>query len=373
MAAGPQAASAGLRSRDDPMLAALADRVRQAAARGTPLSIAGGGTKAFYGRACEGEPLSLAAHAGIVAYEPTELVVTARAGTRLAELDAALAEHDQMLGFEPPRFGGAATLGGAIATGLSGPARPWLGAARDFVLGLDLLTGRGEVLRFGGQVMKNVAGFDVSRLVTGALGTLGIVTRVSLRVLPRPRAENTLRFALPRAEAHARMLELARRPWPITAMAYDGELLQVRVAGSEEAVRDAERRLAPESQGEDEPLWARLREAALPARDGAPLWRLALPPSAPDFDAGIDGRDAGVIDWGGAQRWMVGEFDREALDGHCVRHGGHATLFRAGTGVTPGAEVFTQPEAPLRSVLERVKHAFDPDRVLNPGRLYTWL
>lgn len=368
-ASHPDAAGAPA-ARDGAALDALVERVRDAGADGSPLRIVGRDTKAWYGREGSGEPLSVAGHSGIVEYAPTELVITARAGTRLAELDAALAEHGQMLGFEPPACGGDATLGGAIATGLSGPARPWLGAARDFVLGVDLLNGRGEVLRFGGQVMKNVAGFDVSRLVTGALGALGVITRVSLRVLPRPAVERTLTFAVPRAEAHARMLDLARRPWPLTAMAVDGDALRVRVAGSAAAVDDAVRRLAPDSVSETDPFWTALREARLPAPDDAPLWRLTLPPAAPDPALGEPA--APLLDWGGAQRWLVADVDRAVLDRHCAAHGGHATQHRAGTGGQRDT-VFAEPPEAQRRLLERVKRAFDPQGVLNPGRQYAWL
>src|SRR3990172_8477065 len=173
----------------------LADAVREAAANHALLAIQGNGTKAFYTGALSGTPLDVTGHRGIVSYEPTELVITARAGTPLAEIEAALAERGQMLGFEPPYFGEAATLGGTIACGFSGPRRPYAGAARDFVLGTKIVNGKGEILKFGGEVMKNVAGYDVSRLMVGALGTLGVLLEISLKVLPKPAREITLGFA----------------------------------------------------------------------------------------------------------------------------------------------------------------------------------
>ncbi len=173
---------------------ALEARVEAAIADRTPLAIIGGGSKQFMGRSIQAEDFDVGAHQGIVSHEPSELVVTVRAGTPLEILETALAERGQMLPFEPPRFGERATIGGTIACGISGPRRPYAGAARDFVLGVKLLNGRGEILRFGGQVMKNVAGYDISRLMTGAMGTLGALLEVSLKVLPTPAATQTVSF-----------------------------------------------------------------------------------------------------------------------------------------------------------------------------------
>ncbi|MGR8920473.1 MAG: glycolate oxidase subunit GlcE, partial [Gammaproteobacteria bacterium] len=269
-------------------LARLVEQVTAAAADARPLRVRGGGSKAFLERHADGETLEVAPLAGIVSYEPTELVVTARAGTPLAELEAALAASGQQLGFEPPRLGAGSTIGGAVASGLSGPARPYRGSARDFLLGVEIVNGRGERLRFGGQVMKNVAGYDVSRLMAGAWGVLGLITEVSLRVVPRPPREATLGWQLDAADAHRRMLDLALKPWPVSAMACDGERLRVRVSGSAEAVDDAVRRLAPDAVDDETPFWDELRDLALPAlQDPRGLWRLSLPPAAPDPDAPV--------------------------------------------------------------------------------------
>jgi len=349
----------------EPSVARLVGRVKAAAETATPLQIRGGGSKTFYGRAQHGELLDTRDCRGIVAYEPTELVITARAGTPLVEIEAALAAHDQMLGFEPPHFGGGATLGGVVASGLSGPARPYHGAARDFVLGVDLIDGRGELLSFGGQVMKNVAGFDVSRLLAGALGTLGVIVQVSLRVLPRARVQRTLIWRVSASEARERMAELAAAPWPITAMCYDGELLRLRAAGSDEAVSHAIAQLAPEVESDDLDYWQALRDLRLPffIDDPRPVWRMSVPPVAPD----PAGADAVLHDWGGAQRWLHAAVDDVSVRAHAAELGGHASCF----GICDAP--FAAPAAPLRALMQRVKRALDPQGIFNPGRLYDWL
>ena len=343
-------------------LGAIVEQVRAAYAERRPLAIVGGGTRARFAPPGAGEALRVAAHTGIVSYEPSELVITARAGTPLAEIEEALAARRQMLGCEPPRSGPASTIGGVVASGLSGPARPYRGSVRDFVLGIELVNGRGEALRFGGQVMKNVAGYDVARLVTGACGALGVITEVSLRVLPRPAREVTLRWPLTRADALARMLELPRRPWPITGLAWDGALLRMRVAGSAAAVEDAIARLAPPEVVEDDASWAALRDYAAPplaACAGEPLWRVAVPPAAPD----APGTAPLLVDWGGGLRWLRGVDDAAALRDHAAACGGHVTAYDTAVGVEPAA-----PAAPLRALMARVKRAFDPHAIFDAGR-----
>ena len=364
--AGREANAMGERAAPDAATLALAERIRAAAEGRRALALRGGDTKHFYGREVRGEPLDLAAVSGIVAFEPTELVITARAGTPLAEVEAALAARDQVLGFEPPRFGAASTIGGVVAAGLSGPARPYWGAARDFVLGVEMLDGRGQYLRFGGQVMKNVAGFDVSRLLAGSLGSLGVLVQVSLRVLPRPRVVRSLAWSLGADAARARMLALPRAPWPITGMCYDGALLRVRLAGSEAAVAHAVRELAPDGEETTLDFWDALRDLRLAffAQDPRPLWRMSVPPTAPD-PAGLG---ITLHDWGGAQRWVHVD-DGAALRAHCREHGGHACRFRGGLHETP----FAEPASGLRALMQRLKDALDPAGIFNPGRMYEWL
>jgi glycolate oxidase FAD binding subunit len=346
----------------------FAERIRAASAE-EPLRIRGGGSKDFYGHTNDGprgEILDTRDHAGIVAYEPTELVITARCGTPLAEIEAALAEQGQFLAFEPPSFGGDATIGGVVATGLSGPRRAAVGATRDFVLGVTILDGVSRRLTFGGQVMKNVAGYDVSRLIAGSLGTLGLILEASLKVLPRPVAEATLRFDLPQAKAIEAMNAWAGQPLPISASCWSDDVLSVRLSGARAAVAAARAKLGGETVAEDEAagFWNDLREQRLDFFAGAePLWRLSLP----SVTAPVDLPGKQLIEWGGSQRWGRGG------DAHLVREaatkaGGHATLFRGG-GNSVG--VF-QPLSPvLMHLHRRLKAAFDPRGVLNPGRLYT--
>ncbi|MBM4180305.1 MAG: glycolate oxidase subunit GlcE [Betaproteobacteria bacterium] len=345
--------------------AELLDRVRQAAAAGTPLCIRGGGGKTFYGRHCEGEPLEVSGHRGIVSYEPSELVVTARAGTPLAEIETALADNGQLFPFEPPHFGPAATLGGMVAAGLSGPRRPWGGSVRDAVLGVKLLNGKGEVLRFGGQVMKNVAGYDLSRLMAGALGTLGVLLEVSVKVLPRPAEERTRAFELDAGAAAARQIEWGRLPLSLSGTLYDGERLYVRLCGSAQGVAAGLESLGGEEVS-DGP-WREAREQTLPFFQGeAPLWRISLPAAAPALN--LPG--ASLTEWGGALRWLRTDLPAELVRQRAAALGGHATLFRGHDG---RGEVF-QPLAPALRVLHmQVKRALDPLGLFNPGRMYAGL
>jgi len=349
----------------------FADRVRAAADAGARLRLRGGGTKDFYGGALEGEVLDTRAYAGIVRYDPTELVVTARAGTPLAALEAALAEKQQMLPFEPPHFAradAAATVGGCVAAGLSGPRRVAAGALRDFVLGASLLDGRGRTLRFGGEVMKNVAGYDVARLLAGSLGTLGVILEVSLKVLPRPVEEQTRRFELSQAEAITRLNAWAGQPHPISAAAWHAGVLQLRLSGAAAALRAAGPRLGGEPVAADAAaeFWDSVREQSHPFFGGeAPLWRLALPPNtAPLALAGEP-----LIEWGGALRWLRSDAAPGVLREAAARAGGHATLFRA-RDRDKAAGAFA-PLGALQMRLHRgLKAAFDPQGIFNRGRMY---
>jgi glycolate oxidase FAD binding subunit len=325
----------------------------------------GGDTKASLAPVARGgEILSIASLTGIVSYLPSEMVITAAAGTPLATVAETLAECAQGLACEPPMLGPASTIGGAVGAGLSGPARPWCGALRDHVLGVEMINGRGERLRFGGQVMKNVAGFDVSRLVTGACGTLGVITQVSLRVMPRPAQCASLSWTVPLAAARERMLALARRPWPITGMCYDGSVLRVRIAGNAAAVSACTRALAADAERTDDPFWTELRDYALPLLrpGGEPRWRLSLPPAAPDPAPHVPG----LWDWGGAQRFLrAPRAAAAALVAHCREHGGHATCL-------DDPQLCGGADAALAGLLERLRLAFDPARVFVPGRGAAW-
>jgi glycolate oxidase FAD binding subunit len=256
---------------------ALGERIRAAGARGMPLRLRGAGTKDFYGESLEGEVLELRGHAGIVHYEPSELVITARCGTALSELERTLAEQGQFLPCEPPRFGADPTVGGVIATGLSGPRRMYSGAVRDFVLGVRLIDAQGESLRFGGEVMKNVAGFDLARALCGSLGILGVISEVSFKVLPLPRAEVTLCLELGPAQAVEAFNGWAGQPLPLSAAAWHEGIAWVRLSGAAAAVAAARTRIGGQLQ-DDEParaFWGALRDLTLPFFARAPLWRRA--------------------------------------------------------------------------------------------------
>jgi glycolate oxidase FAD binding subunit len=344
-------------------------QLRAAAAAGTPLNLRGAGSKPFLGRAASGTPLDLAGHSGIVNYHPKELVVTARAGTSLNFIAAALAEHGQALPFEPPHLGPGATLGGTIACGLSGPVRPYAGSARDFVLGTRVLTGRGEVLRFGGEVMKNVAGYDLSRLMTGAMGTLGVLLDVSLKVLPAPAAERTQALELDQTAAIATMNAWAGRPLPITATCWSEGRLLVRLSGATSAVDQAAIQVGGEPVADPDAFWRdQIREQGHPFFGGeAPLWRLSVPPATPPLNLQGMGPTATLIEWGGAQRWVHANLDATKVRDQIAAANGHATLFRGGTRT--GAVFHPLPPALMR-LHRNLKRAFDPQGLLNPGRLY---
>ncbi len=348
----------------DDRSAELAERVRAAAAAATPLAITGGGSKAFYGRPVAGETLEVGPHRGVIAYEPTELIVTARAGTPLADIEALLADNGQMLASEPPHFAGGATLGGAIATGLSGPRRPFAGAVRDHVLGVRLLDGQGHVLRFGGEVIKNVAGYDVARLATGALGTLGVILDVSLKVLPRPEAEASVRLDADASTVSHRVEAALQAGAPITGVAYDGEAGWVRLSGARSSVEASAEDLGDAVLHETD-FWADLRDHRLSVlADGAdPLWRIALPPrtALPE----LPGR--AIMDWNGQLIWLRTPAAADEVRAAAVRAGGHATLFRGGAS---DEGVFAPLEPAVMRYHQRLKNAFDPERILNPGRMY---
>ena len=345
------------------MLDATIERIRAAHANRTPLILQGGGSKTFYGNADEGEVLNTRVLTGVVDYQPKELVLTARAGTPLVEIEALLTGQNQMLAFEPPHFDGAATLGGCIAAGLSGPRRPYAGAARDFVLGVRLIDGTGQALRFGGQVIKNVAGYDVSRLMVGALGTLGLLTEVSLKVLPRPKAETTLQYELDEAAAILKMNQWAGQPLPLSATSWHAGLLTLRLSGAASAVQAAQAKLGGETLKDAAAFWQRLRDQATPFFDKRPLWRLAVKSTTPPLQLG----DAQWIEWGGAVRWLASDLPAAALREAARTAGGHATLFR---GNAPADGVFA-PLAPALATLHRnLKQRFDPEGIFNRGRLY---
>ena len=344
------------------MIEAFAEQIREASARGGALRLRGGGSKDFYGNAPRGEILDTRSHSGIVTYEPTELVVTARCGTLLSDLEKILEANGQCLPFEPPHFGPDATVGGCVAAGLSGPRRAAAGALRDFVLGLKLVDGRGQALSFGGQVMKNVAGYDVSRLIAGSLGTLGLIAEVSLKLAPRPAAQTTLRLEMPHDRALEAMNRWAGQPLPISATAWCDDELTVRLSGSAAGVRAAAAKIGGE--GLEEEFWLALREQSAPFFAGdEPLWRMAIPSTSPPL--GLGGRQ--LIEWSGALRWLKSAENPKTIREAARRLGGHATLFRA---ADKAAGCFSPLDPVLLRVHRKLKAAFDPAGIFNPGRMY---
>jgi glycolate oxidase FAD binding subunit len=346
------------------------ERIAAAHAARTPLRLRGGGSKDWYGQASDGEVFDTRAYHGIVDYEPSELVVTARCGTPLAELEQTLAGQNQMLAFEPPHFGPGATVGGMVASGLSGPRRQGAGALRDFVLGVHLVDGRGELLRFGGQVMKNVAGYDVSRLMAGSLGTLGLVAQVSLKVLPRPVREATLVFEFDQHAALERLNTWSGRALPVSSSAWLDGRLTLRLSGAGAAVDAAVRELGGETMADAGQFWQDLREQrgrffADAEAGGQGLWRLALPSTCAPLP--LPGRQ--LIEWGGGQRWLhsADGLDAGAIRAAAAERGGHATLFRGGD---KRLGVFAPLQPALARVHQRLKDTFDPAGIFNPARMY---
>jgi glycolate oxidase FAD binding subunit len=362
--------------RGQDLTGALVEQVRAASHARTPLRIVGGDSKRFYGRPVDGERLDVSGHRGVVRYDPAELVLTARCGTPLAEVEALLARHGQRLPFEPPAFGATATIGGTIAAGMAGPARVAHGPVRDYVLGARLLAGDGRVLRFGGEVMKNVAGFDVARLLAGSLGILGVLLEVSLKVLPLPVGTLTLRQSLTAPAAMGLLASLVRRGVPLSGSFWsDGELL-VRLDGAAAGLEELAALVggSPVSEAEAETTWHALREQTHPWFEQAsrPLWRIALPLTESALTPLCDQPLA--LEWNGRQVWVAG-VGRSGIERLTRASGAHATLFRHddADGAAAGGEVFAPLPPALLELHRAIKRVFDPASILNPGRMYAGL
>lgn len=353
-----------MREHDFDNSASLLEQVNQALQNVTPLRIQGSNSKAFLGSIVTGEVLDTRSHRGIVSYDPTELVITARCGTPLAELAEVLDAAQQMLPCEPPSFGDDATVGGMIASGLSGPRRPWSGSVRDFVLGTRVITGHGKHLRFGGEVMKNVAGYDLSRLMAGSYGSLGVVTEVSLKVLPKPRQCLSISLDIDSDRALLRLAEWGQQPLPISAACHDGRRLHLRLEGGEGSVAAAHDRLGGELL--DSSYWDDLNEHRLSFFDeDQPLWRLSLPNNTPTLS--LPGHQ--LIDWGGAQRWLKSDAEATSIRSIVEEVGGHATCYNHGRVDSP----FQPLPGALMRYHRNLKRQLDPRGIFNPGRLYAEL
>jgi glycolate oxidase FAD binding subunit len=369
------------------------EQILEAAKTKTPLSIEGGGTKSWYGNKNNFTKLGTGSYAGILEYQPEELVITACAGTPLKEIEAALKAKNQMLPFEPPHFGNAATFGGAIGAGLAGPARISAGNLRDFVLGARIMDGKGQDLSFGGKVMKNVAGYDISRLLPGSLGTLSLLLEASVKVLPRPEATATLRCHTTQANALKVLNQWAGQPLSLAASAWVGESsaqaqgeLTFRLAGAVAAVEAATnvtsalvnaKMLEPQ---EAETFWANLREQKMSffetLKENEILYRLALPAACGPLQIAQMSSEI-ILEWHGQQRWLKGPGEAstfKTLKEIATAHGGHATCFRLGTAVDPSLQRFTLLSEQAHSkglelVQSRLRAAFDPAGVFATNRL----
>lgn len=342
----------------------LQAQVHGAMAAQQSLVIEGGNSKDFYGNNVKGETLSLQGHSGILDYDPAELVITARSGTSLKEIECTLADNNQMLAFEPPGFGDDATIGGTIACGFSGARRPYAGAARDFMLGCKIINGNAEVLSFGGQVMKNVAGYDISRLMTGALGTLGVLLEVSLKVLPVAEKEITIRKETTVDGALAMMNRLAGQAFPISAATYYDGHLYIRLSGTESAVKNAEQSLGGEHINDNTSFWSSINNHQHRFfKPGKTLWRVSVAADTPLL--GIE-NDV-LLDWGGAQRWIYSDADTQTIRQLVAKQGGHATCFRNAHKDVP---VFHPLSGKLKQLHANIKNAFDPRGIFNYEKMY---
>ncbi len=357
----------------DFVLSEMIDKVMTARASQRPLYLQGGGTKRFYGEVTppvpNGSQLDLSPYSGVINYQPSELVITAKAGTPLHEIEALLASNRQMLAFEPPRFGPESTIGGCVASGLSGPRRMQAGALRDFVLGATLLDASGTLLGFGGEVMKNVAGYDISRLLAGSMGIFGPMLEVSIKVAPIPLGEETLVLELTEAEALQRFNTWRSKPLPISATCWQLEgnagVLRVRISGSDPALESARRAVGGERLGEEQAAayWDSLRDQTHPWFQKRPLWRVAVPPTTPALGLGDT-----LIEWNGGLRWLAGELDADTVRNKAIEVGGHAMLYRYEG--TPAVPVFHPVPAGIRVISQRLKQELDPTGMFNPGRLF---
>ena len=343
----------------------LLERVQEALANNEPFNIVGGESKSFLGRRQALPDLHTREHTGVVNYEPTELVVTVRAGTPMTELNELLKKNGQMLPFEPPVLD-SGTIGGVIACGLSGPARPFAGSARDYVLGMRVINGQGKALRFGGEVMKNVAGYDAARLHVGAFGTLGVLLETSMKVLPLPEAQLTLQRELTQKSCTTNIVELMRQPLPITAAAIDGHTQTIRLSGSESAVNAAAKKCGGDVLDQGEAFWHSIREFTHPFfTDDKPVWRI----SVPEFTQPMDLDGEWLLDWAGAQRFVKTESHCDEIFAAAAKANGHATCYSQ-KQVDESTPLFQPLTGAMLMLQKRVRNSFDEKRLFNPGRFH---
>jgi len=347
----------------------LQQQVQEAISSHTPLFIHGGESKQFYGNSVDAKPLDISKHTGVVSYEPTELCITVRAGTRLNELEALLAGQQQILPFEPPQYSDKATIGGAIAAGISGPRRSYTGSVRDAILGVQIINGEGEIVNFGGQVMKNVAGYDLSRLMVRSQGTLGVILNVSIRLLPKPTHELTLHFGSSAEQALTFFQDIGNQQLPVTATAWYNDTAYLRLSASETTLEACQKKIEAEPLSDLNKLWQDIRDHkhSFFEHFDKPLWRLSLPPAS-DYFSSVD--DSQFIEWDGAQRWISSNVPANIIQSLAEKHGGHATLFR---GDLPETPKFPALEPALFELHKQLKNKMDPHGIFNPNRVYQGL
>lgn len=342
----------------------IQQQVEQALADKKALNICAGNSKQFYGREASGEVLDMSQHSGVVNYEPTELVITLRAGSNLKEVEQILAAENQMFGFEPPAFSDSATIGGTVACNFSGPRRAFAGSVRDFVLGSRIINGKAESLHFGGEVMKNVAGYDVSRLMCGAMGTLGALLEVSLKVLPKPETDITLLHELTAEQSLEKVHQLARQSLPVSATCFDDNGLRIRLSGTQAAVQAAQKLLGGDDVTSENNYWQQLKEQQLNFfKTDVDLWRLSVVSNAPIL--ALQGKT--LYEWNGAQRWLISDEKPEVIREIAAQHSGHALRFKHNNSQQP---VFHPLDSGVLKLHRQLKRAFDPENIFNPGRMY---
>lgn len=346
------------------------EQVKEAIDKQAPLFIHGGKSKLFYGYPVNGKALDASQHSGVINYEPSELCITVRAGTSLKKLESLLAEHQQILPFEPPYFSDSATIGGAIATGISGPRRAYTGSVRDAILGVQIINGNGEIVNFGGEVMKNVAGYDLSRLMVRSQGTLGLILSVSLRLLPKPKSDITLSFTADQDEALDYFKKLRVKQLPITATAWYENQVFIRLSASDNILQHSkklfEKELKVNELDKSNKLWQDIRDHkhAFFQQDEKPLWRFSLPPNAKKFSRVSN---EPLIEWGGAQRWAYTNTPANIIQSIASSRNGYATLI---TGDLPGVSRFPVLEPNLLTLHKSLKRKMDPTGIFNPNRIY---
>ncbi len=346
----------------------ICSQVNDAFQQNKKLKICAGNSKHFYGKTIEAETLSIAEHSGIIEYEPSELYITARSGTTLKEIESILHAENQMIPCEPPHFGANATLGGMVASGLSGPRRATAGALRDCILGAEIINGKGEYLKFGGKVMKNVAGYDVSRLMCGAMGTLGVLMSITLRLVPKPEMEQTIVVTCNANNAIQKMNAWANTPMPISGNYYDGNALHIRLSGSSSAIRACTEKIVGERVESSEIFWSNVKEQATEFfLTDNPIWRISVPPTTSPLNI----HSPYVMEWNGGLRWYAAAEDTDNIRDQTQQAGGHATLFRrASINDSTFKDVFHPLPQTTFNLHKKLKQVFDPANILNPGKMY---